>query len=457
MADEASKDHQPLLDESLADEILSSFVEMSEAEPREDGLEVKARLHQEKEETLRTVSKGDDQDSSKDDEKETKEVKRKPTEGKEEKKDENIFSLEEMMGRAAQLVKENQQRFGCEYYLYCLERSMGENNFSVAGRCLRYLGNICAKNGKYREAVKYRHAEKLLYESTLLRHIYLEEIKGQTREKSENKTKIKSAGEGCHLGEKAKNPKSEPKVTKSESKAEARMKTRETTPGTSPTRVIDPEQKKPPLVIKTKENKQDADKKSTSDPNPSLKEGKSGEGKESKDSEHMVTAKDVLPTKMTPSLKEAQARAFEKIAELFYHQGNKEMAKSYAIKAIKVRRLKDTGLNTQYIQASSEITKSFGIAKEIYSQALSSYEKREQRRRLNNDMKKAITLGDIAKDMKIDENQTEVSVTSVVSIFVIILAILAAVGISLISMNQAQRRSFSVKVARLLHSFGLRL
>mmetsp|Transcript_5426 Transcript_5426/g.9082 ORF Transcript_5426/g.9082 Transcript_5426/m.9082 type:complete len:377 (+) Transcript_5426:94-1224(+) len=239
------------------------------------------------------------------------------------------FTLDEMMSRAMELEKEKQYRFACDYYLYCLEQSTSQNAFVICAKCLNRLAAICSNNGKYQAAVKYRHAEKLLYESSLLRELHLESITVDAKD------------------------------------------SKDTSSGDEKTAMADLDGKEMPVDESEAPRKgaaaTSATKSSASTASPP------------------VTAKDVVPLKSDPQIKEAQARAFEKIAELFFTQNNKDMAQAYAMKAIRIRH-KETELNTQYAKVSSDLTESFTAAKKMYSNALSAYERTARRRRFLHDI-----------------------------------------------------------------------
>ncbi len=189
------------------------------------------------------------------------------------------FSLQEMCNRAAELEKDGQRRQACNYYLYCLERSIKESNPKALARCLSRLAAICGAAGKYREALKYRHAEKLLYESSLLRQMHMETVNTKA------KVPTKVSREGARIA---------------------------------------------------------------------------------------MAAKGITAAGVTPPVVQAQAVAYEKIAKLFYSQGNKDMARAYAQKAIRLR-YRDKQANMHYEAASSALTAQFGMARQLYSNALTRY------------------------------------------------------------------------------------
>lgn len=97
------------------------------------------------------------------------------------------YTFAEMVKRATELEKEGQLKFAAHYYLYCLQHyretqaeggkskhgadGEGENgagSITLIGYCLNRLSSICYKNKKFKEALQFQQAERMLYESNLL-------------------------------------------------------------------------------------------------------------------------------------------------------------------------------------------------------------------------------------------------------------------------------------------------
>lgn len=170
--------------------------------------------------------------------------------------------------------------FPAHYYLYCLEQYRYSNKHQdLIALCLRRMGDICYKSRKYKEALQFRTAERMVYESNLLRIVRTEADK----EAAEIQAAAASAGNSTansprHISDSASSPTAASSVPHKHLEL-MRMKSADPTP-----------------IIRTP-----------------------------------ITPKELIQ-------EEEKALTYERLAKLFYDEKNVEMAKSYALKAIELRR-----------------------------------------------------------------------------------------------------------------------
>ena len=202
-------------------------------------------------------------------------------------------SFESMYARAERLEKKGFLRKAASYYLYCLEHyRYSHQHQDLIASCLRRLGDICYRNKKYKEALQFRSAERMVYEANLMRVVKNDAAKEQA---------IAAAATAGQAGAATAASSSNSATSSSPSSSSASA-------SASASRA--------PLVASAGPASQIMSLQS-SDPTP-------------------------LPrTPLTPAsllAEEERALTFERLAKVFFDEKNLDMARSYASKAIALRR-----------------------------------------------------------------------------------------------------------------------
>jgi tetratricopeptide (TPR) repeat protein len=189
-----------------------------------------------------------------------------------------IYSFEEMFDRARRLQTKGYFRKSAHYYLYCLEHyRYSHQHQDLIALCLRNLGDICYKNKKYKEALQFRTAERMVYESNLIRIVKTDaqaELEALKTAAANANASVTSDGDSSFASSSA---------------------------ATSPSHARN-------LSIMRMQS---------ADPAP------------------------IVRTPITPKslvADEERALTYERLAKVFYDEKNIAMAKSYALKAIELRR-----------------------------------------------------------------------------------------------------------------------
>lgn len=201
-------------------------------------------------------------------------------------------TFESMYARAERLEKKGFLRKAASYYLYCLEQyRYSHQHQDLIASCLRRLGDICYRNRKYKEALQFRAAERMVYEANLMRVVKTDAAKEQALAAAAAAAAAEQAGAATTSAAASSNSAS------SSSSASARSS-------------------RTPLVASAGPASQIMSLQS-SDPTP-------------------------LPrTALTPAsllAEEERALTFERLAKVFFDEKNLDMARSYATKAIALRR-----------------------------------------------------------------------------------------------------------------------
>jgi hypothetical protein len=194
------------------------------------------------------------------------------------------YTFEEMMARARRLESKGFLRKASHFYLYCLEHyRYSSANQQLLAEALRRLGDICYRNKKYKEALQFRTAERMLYESNLLRVVKTDAKGGIPLPANVTAALAQQQAHGVAVPASASSSSANPLSTRQAGSSTA-------------SRILSS-----PSV----------------DPSPLPKSA------------------------LTPALAladENRALTFERLARVFFEEGNIEMAKSYALKSIAIRK-----------------------------------------------------------------------------------------------------------------------
>lgn len=91
-----------------------------------------------------------------------------PAAGEESGAGEREFTADEMMERAEELEETGRCRRSALAYLYVVDRFRHSGRPEVLGRALSRLAALCSKYERFEEALRFRAAERLVYETRLL-------------------------------------------------------------------------------------------------------------------------------------------------------------------------------------------------------------------------------------------------------------------------------------------------
>jgi hypothetical protein len=101
------------------------------------------------------------------------------------------YELQQLMGRAIELENEGSLKLAAHYYLFCVQQFRYDAlQQEHVAECLGRLAAICERGKKIDEALKYRHAQKLVYESRLL---FLAEQEQETKKKQRREARAAAA------------------------------------------------------------------------------------------------------------------------------------------------------------------------------------------------------------------------------------------------------------------------